>query len=145
MRMQVVDPVSTQALATASIDRCGTVLETILEHNSSVLGAVMARVDGRAHAHAFRDSGDADPARVAAVSSSLLALSESFSKEALAARARYSSIVTDSGCIVTVRVPSQNRSYLLCVWCDDSENFAMALRTSLDAANQLAAAVDAGS
>ena len=80
--------------------------------------------------------------RVAAVASSLLALSESFSGEALGSRTEYNSIATPRGTIVIVRVPTRARAHVLCLWADKSENFAMTLRTALDGAAQTAALID---
>lgn len=119
-----------------------TLLHNLLDGTEGVFGAVVARVDGRVYAQAFRHEHQTDAARIAAVSSSLLALSETFSREALKARTRYNSIVTDRGCIVTVRIPSATHGHVLCVWADDSENFATVLRVSLDAADKLALKMD---
>lgn len=116
-------------------------LHSLLDAAPGVLGAVMATVDGRAFAHGSREGHAVEAARIAAVASSLLALSESFSGEALRSRARYNTIATDRGTIVIVRVPSQARAHALCVWADSSENFAMTLRFSLDTAERLAAAL----
>lgn len=126
----------------AAVTYCSQVLRSRLDGNSGVLGAVMATLDGRAFAHAFRPGVDMQAPRIAAVSSSLLALSESFSKEALGSAAKYNSTVTEQGNIITVRVGGHVKQYILCVWTEDSENFAMALRFSLDSAKELASVVD---
>lgn len=125
-----------------AVNHCTQVLRARLERNAGVLGAVMATLDGRAFAHAFQGHVEMQAPRIAAVSSSLLALSESFSKEALGSAARYNSTVTDRGNIITVRASGQSKQYILCIWTEDSENFAMALRFSLDTASELASVVD---
>ncbi len=123
---------------------CNNVLQELLAAHTSTWGAVMAQVDGRAFAAAFRSGNDVEAPRIAAIASSLLGLSESFTNEALKAKARYNSIVTEQGCIVTVRVPSVHRAHVLCLWADDSETFAMILRAALDTAGKLARIVDGG-
>lgn len=134
-----------RALAeTTTVDRCRHVLRRLLVVVPGVLGGVVAKLDGRAFADAFRPGHEVEAARIAAIASSLLALSESFSGETLAGKARYNTVVTDRGSILIVRIPSRTSTYLLCVWADNSENFAMALRHSLDTAEQLALAVDSG-
>lgn len=114
----------------------------LLEATPGLLSSVMSTVDGRAFAHACRQGQAMEAARIAAISSSLLALSESFSVEALQGRSRYTNVVTDHGMIVIVRVPTPSRTHVLSVLADDSESFAMALRFSLDLAERLASALD---
>lgn len=125
-----------------TVELCTQVLRSRMDGNSGVLGAVMSTLDGRAFAHAFRAGVDIEAPRIAAVASSLLALSESFSKETLSSAAKYNSTVTERGNIITVRVGSRTQQYILCVWTENSENFAMALRFSLDTAKELAMVTD---
>lgn len=114
---------------------------TQLDATPGVLSAVMSTVDGRAFAHASRPDQHMEVARISAISSSLLALAESFGVESLQGRAQYSNVVTDRGTIVIVRVPTLARAHVLSVLADNSENFAMVLRFSLDLAEQLAGAM----
>ena len=118
--------------------RCREQLQSILDQHPGILGAVIAWVDGRTFTHAFRSGHEVEAARVAAVSSSLLALSESFSGETLGDKARYSSIVTDRGCIITARVPAGVPVHVLCLWVDGTENHAMALHYALETVQKLA-------
>ncbi len=122
---------------------CGNLLESMLRANPGTLAAVIGTADGRAFAHAAQPGQQVEAPRIAAVASSLLALSESFSGEALGSRAEYNSIATPRGTIVIVRVPTRARAHVLCLWADKSENFAMALRVALDCAAQTAALIDA--
>ncbi len=129
--------------AAPAAEPCREVLTGLVSSAPSVLGAVVATVDGRAFAHASHVDHEFDPARVAAISSSLLALSESFSREALQCQAQHTSIATSRGTLVVVRVPSRTRAHALCLWADSSENFAMTLRFALDTATRIAEMLDA--
>lgn len=105
--------------------------------------ACLSRVDGRAFAHAAaRDKMAA--ASVSAITCSLLALAESFAKEALKAPCSYSAIATERGSIVLVRVPTRHRAFALSIGADESELMAMALRSALDTAESLARVLDQG-
>lgn len=133
---RVATPPATQAA-------CSRLLDTILTAQPGVLAAVVGSADGRAYAHGCQPGQRVDAPRIAAIASSLLALSESFSGEALRSRAEYNSIATPHGTIVIVRVPSAARAHVLCLWADQSENFAMTLRVALDSASRLAPLIDA--
>ena len=123
---------------------CSNALAARLKVHPGVLAAVVGTADGRAFAHACQPGRRMEPARVAAIATSLLALSESFSKEALGSATQYNSIATQHGTIVVVRVPTRMRAHVLCLWADQSENFAMTLRLALDSATQIAALIDGG-
>lgn len=121
---------------------CNKLLGSLLGKHASLQGMVMTSVDGHAFAQAFQQSHSKEAARIAAIASSVMALSESFSGETLAANTRYNCVNTDRGNIVTVRIPSRSNKFVLCCWADNSDNFAMTLRFTLDAASKLAALVD---
>lgn len=123
--------------AAKSQERCSARLDELLAQSSALIFACIGTADGRLVA-ARRGDG----ARTAAMTSSLLALSESFAKEALRSPCMYSTIVTRHGCIVTVRIPSDRRSHVLSVGADATETLAMVLRHALDAAAQLAEIID---
>lgn len=118
------------------------VLDARLLLSPGLLGVVVGSADGRALAHAGASGSTFQPARVAAVASSLLALSESFSRETLASEAQYGTIATLRGSIMLVRVPSKRSAHVLCLWADDSHNLAMTLRAALDMASHVAHALD---
>lgn len=117
----------------------GNLLQSLVDAHPGILGTVVAWADGRVFAHAGRTDHAFDPMRSAAVASSLLALSESFSRESLGSAANYSSIATDHGTLVLVRIAGHG--HVLCLWTDRSENLAMTLRYALDAGERLAAAL----
>ncbi len=139
-----VRPASVAAPAQTLQSLCAKLLSSRLRASPGVLAAVIGTADGRAFAHADQPGQRVEAPRIAAVASSLLALSESFSKEALASRTQYNSIATPHGTIVIARVPSRSRTHVLCLWADQSENFAMTLRFALDTAAQVAALIDTG-
>lgn len=113
-----------------------------LARTPNLRGAVMASIDGHVKACAFSDGHAQEAARIAAIASSVLALSESFSQETLGGRVQFNSVATSQGNIVTVRIPSKNGNYALCVWADKADIFAMTLRFTLDTADKLAVLVD---
>lgn len=117
-------------------------LASRLAETSGVLGVVVGTADGRALAHAGASSEEFQPARIAAIASSLLALSESFSRETLGGTTRYSSVATSHGSILMVRVPGKSASQVLCLWADAKQNLGMALNTALGMAARVAGIVD---
>ena len=123
---------------------CQNMLAALLERTPAIRFASMATVDGRSYAHSNAIAQEANAQRSAAIMSSLMALTESFSREALGSQAHYSSIATDYGSIVMVRVPSKAKLHTLCVCADATENLAMTIRCALDTAALLAAKIDNG-
>ncbi len=123
----------------ATAERCRGYLEKLLAQTSSISFACVGTADGRLFV-----SGDAGnhAQRLAAMASSMLALSESFAKEALRSQCTHSTIVTHHGVIVTVRIPSRRRSYLLSMGADATDMMALVLRRALDASEQLAEILD---
>jgi len=114
----------------------------LMADSNSVLGMVLASVDGHARASLFKQGHDKQAARIAAITSSVLALSESFSVETLQSKVECNSVITNGGVIITVRVPSADRALALSVWADKSDNFATILRFTRDTAQKLAVLVD---
>lgn len=124
-------------------EECREILERTLVRTPAAVMACMARVDGVAFASASATTSGLDQQRSSAIVSSLLALSESFSREALRSKCLYTTIATEHGSIVTVRVPCKTGSYALCLCADNSANLAMTIRAALSASEALAGAVDA--
>lgn len=137
--MTAVVPISRDPVVA---QHCEALLATLLADAHGVLGAVMASVDGHAFAKSFQAGHEQEATRIAAICSSVLALSESFSHETLQGKVSFNCVSTSHGSIMTVRIPSRQNVFVLCVWADKSDNFAMALRFTLDAAHKLAALVD---
>lgn len=122
-------------------NQCTKVLGGLLSAYPSLEFASLSLLDGRTFAHK-NGVGAADAHRVAAVTTSLLGLSESVAKEALTSSCKHSVIAADSGTIVTVRVPSRRRILALSVCAGPAENLATVLRKALDTAATVAVAVD---
>ena len=113
-------------------------LEDVIARSPHAQFVCLASVDGRQIAYVTR--GDRSRGqRMAAISSSLLALGETFAKEAAAGATNYNLIAAEHGSIVTVRVPSASRRFALSLAADSSETVALALRNALDTAEALGA------
>lgn len=123
----------------ALADRCQVHLERLLTQAPSIRFACISTADGRLF---VSDGAGGDAQRFAAMASSMLALSESFAKEALRSQCTHSTIVTRHGVIVTVRIPGNRGSYLLTLGADATDMMALVLRRALDASEQLAAILD---
>lgn len=76
--------------------------------------------------------------RVSAMSSSLLGLAESMSRETVRDTARYNLVASGQGSIVLVRVPSASSKFVLALCADSVETVALALRNALDIADAAA-------
>ena len=120
-------------------DQCTACLDRLVAESGSTLFACLGTVDGRLIA---AHSSAQDNSRLAAMACSLLALSESFAKEALRGNCMHSTVVTSQGVIVSVRVPASRRSYVLSIGADAGETMAMVLRHALDTAEKIAGILD---
>lgn len=139
---QHADVVAERA-AGAKRELSGTIrthFELLLQRNPALKFVCLCTADGVLVEHeSINQSMQAD--RIAAMTSSALALSESFSKEALLAGCNYSVIYSDAGSIVMVRVPAKNGAYTLSVGSDSSAVLAATLRTALDTAQRISTAI----
>ena len=126
-----------RALETLRVD-VRACLDALLQRAPALRFACVGTADGRLLAHASRD-GAAGGERIAAMTSSMLALAESFARDALQGRCNYSVVSTPAGSIVVVRVPHRARAYMFSAGSDGSEVLASTLRAALDAAGKIAA------
>lgn len=117
--------------------RCESELKRLLEKHPSIFFITLASVDGRSYAH-VNGASQSDPQRIAAMTSSLLGLSESYAREASASRCRYSVVAMENGSVVTVRIPTRSLRFALAIGATDMENLATVLRAALDGAAALA-------
>lgn len=117
--------------------RCERELERLLEKHPSIFFITLASVDGRSYAH-VNGASQSDPQRIAAMTSSLLGLSESYAREAGKSRCRYSVVAMENGSVVTVRIPTKSLRFALAIGATDMENLATILRAALDGAAALA-------
>lgn len=130
-----VDPVRVQQLRQA----CASLLTERIARSPSIIFASLSSVDGRLVAAASGPTrSDVEPQRISALTSSLLALSESFAREIRGGRCTHATVSMEAGSVVTVRVPTQRQLHVLSVCTDQSANLAMALRWTLDTATNIA-------
>jgi len=133
--MSPLDPARMQQRREA----CAALLSGLVDQSPAVVIASLSAVDGRLVAAASGSTrSDVDPQRVSALTSSLLALSESFAREVRGGRCTHATVSMESGSIVTVRVPTARQLHVLSVCTDPSANLAMALRWTLDTARRIA-------
>lgn len=111
-------------------------LDEVLAEGPEIQLACLSMVDGRVFAASSRMT--IEPPRIAALSSSLLAISESFSRDVRGGQCDHTTISTEHGSIVTVRVPMSARVFALSLCVERTANLAMALRWTLDTATRLA-------
>lgn len=117
------------------------ILDSVVQTAPSAVFISLSTVDGNSFAHAgTRDN--IVPQRIAAMTSSLLSLSEALSKEVQQGNCSYNAIATDFGSIVTVRVPTRSKTYALSLCADTSDNMAMVMRLAFDTADKLAGALE---
>ena len=120
---------------------CQSLLKNFVARVPSISFACLGTVDGRSFAYSGANP-DISAQRFSAMTCSLLALSESFSREGLRSNCTHMTVSTEHGTIVVVRVPSRTRAYALSVGADSSDVLAMVLRKTLDAATAIANIVD---
>jgi predicted regulator of Ras-like GTPase activity (Roadblock/LC7/MglB family) len=120
---------------------CLVKLHGLVADTTTVLFASLSTVDGRTFAHASSNSQVEGP-RIAAMSSSLLALSNSLAKEAMVGLCQYSAIAAEGGSIVLVRLPSPYQAFTLSVAGGSTESIGMILRNTLDLAQLLGEILD---
>lgn len=123
------------------VSRCQRVLEKAIHKEPATIFLSLSTLDGRSLAFASVNKAIKGQ-RVAAITSSLMSLSEAFGREVLRGQCRYSAISTNFGPIVTIRVPAKSRQFALSLCADRTENMAMALRVAMDAAEGLAEIID---
>jgi predicted regulator of Ras-like GTPase activity (Roadblock/LC7/MglB family) len=121
--------------------KCLDVLADALSAHAESEFFCLGLVDGRAWA--YQGPPEFEAARLAAMTTSALALSEAFAKEVRFGRLRYSVHSLDTGVIVTVRVPCASRLFALSCGFGATETVAMALRIALNAAERIAVIIDA--
>ncbi|MBK8069577.1 MAG: hypothetical protein IPK27_18725 [Rhodanobacteraceae bacterium] len=121
--------------------RCQRQLQVLLGKSDALRFACLCTVDGRPWAFQRKDQG-ADAPRLSAITSSMLALCETFARESQRGRCLYNVMSAEHGVIVTVRVPCRSARFALSVGADSGETVALALRYALDAASDLAGVLD---
>ena len=124
---------------------CQSRLERFRQEVASTVFACLGTVDGRAFAFASSQHDDDKMAqRMSAISCSLLALSESFSRESLRSNCTHAFAATEHGNIIVIRIPCRSRAYVLSVGADNSDIQAAILRRALDLSHDLGRLIDGG-
>lgn len=134
--------VAQKAMPDALYRESTMLLERVLEAAPATIFASLASLDGRSLGYAGRPMTTAGQ-RLAAMTSSLLALSDSMVKEGLDGRCAYTVLASPQGTVVLAHVPSTKQGFVLSMGADTTENVAMILRRTLDTAAALATLLDA--
>ncbi len=121
---------------------CTAELQLLLQKSPAIRFACLSLTDGRPFAFAGSDEARLAP-RLAAITASFLGLSESFARESQSGRCTHTTISTENGTIIVVKVAARTRGMALSIGADRYENLAMVLRRTLDAADAVAARLDA--
>ena len=139
--MQVHDKPTSSNVVDQFSGACQGTLNRVLGANSACVFASVTTLDGRSLAFTAKNDSIRS-SRVAALGCSMMSLSEAFSREILQSQCSHNVIATNHGSIITVRLPCKQHQFALSVCVDRSENLAMALRLTLDAAQALADTID---
>jgi uncharacterized protein len=118
-----------------------THIEALVRRSGGLRFACVSTADGRLFAYAGEGTPRETGVRIAAMTSSMLALGETFAKEAFRGRCDYSVISTTMGSIIVIRIPTQRSSYILSISSDGSEVLATTLRVALDSADRISTIV----
>ena len=116
---------------------CQARLQALAQETPSLTAACLSTLDGKVRAYVAA-SGEPAGARMAALSSSFLALADAFAKDVLKGSTRYAVVVTEFGTICSARVPIGKNSLALSIATDTTETVALSLRLTLDTADLLA-------
>ena len=101
----------------------------------------LSTLDGRSAAVAGALTAAGAP-RIAAMTSSFLALSETLAWETTSGRSSYVTLASSDGLIVIARVPTRLPAYALSACADDDGVLALLLRRTLDTVTALAERLD---
>ncbi len=129
-------------MATPAVQsRCHEVLERALSNNIDIDMMSISSVDGRPFACSQRIGVQAS--RVAALSATLMSVSESLAKEVDGDRVDYATLSLRNGVVISKRIPDLTGVFTLSLFSRGTTNLALALRTTIDMASHLAAEINA--
>lgn len=132
--MNDLDPMTTQRA-------CLTHLEALVSNNAGIQGALLSTIDGfEVAAHM---SGTPSPKKLAAMTSSLLALSEAVTLESGLGQCQDLVIEARSGRILLMEVPSASHKSVLTVLCTESATLGSVLWAAKNSREQIAQSLDA--
>ncbi len=115
---------------------CHAALDTLVSQTAGIDSAAVVTGDGFEVASVLRE--DLSVEKLAAMASSLLALSEAVASEMGMQRCQYVIVDTESGSVVTLRIPTRAHELLLCVLCGDGVSLGSVLYATRDSARALA-------
>lgn len=128
-------------LASASFKtRCETMLQACLNVQGDVDVLSVSSVDGRNVACVQR--GNLQPARIAALSATLMSVSESLAKEVAGGGVDHALLSLRQGVVVSRRLNDRTGIFTLSLIGRGSINLALALRTAIDVSDALVAEIE---
>ena len=116
-------------------DICHREVEALVRQVVGIESAAVVTGDGFEVASELRDG--VSPEKLAAMVSSLLALSEAVAGELGMQQCRYVIVDTTAGSLVTLRIPVRSQQLLMSVLCSDQASLGTVLFASRDAARAL--------
>ena len=116
---------------------CHGTLENLVFETSGVESAAIVTGDGFEIASILRNGISVE--KLAAMVSSLLALSEAVASEMGKDRCQYVIVDTESGALVTLRIPAERHELLMSVLCGNTATLGAVLYAARDCAHALAA------
>jgi len=115
---------------------CQGALEALVSQTPGVDTAAVVTGDGFEVAAVLREHVSVE--KLAAMVSSLLALSEAVTSEMGLKRCQYVIVDTESGALVTLRIPTRSHDLLMCVLCGDGVSLGSVLYAARESARSLA-------
>jgi uncharacterized protein len=115
---------------------CQGTLETLVTQTPGVDTAAVVTGDGFEVASVLREHVSVE--KLAAMVSSLLALSEAVTSEMGMQRCQYVIVDTESGALLTLRVPTRSQDLLMCALCGDGVSLGSVLYAVRESARALA-------
>lgn len=120
---------------------CVSELHSLMQKSPAIRFACLSLTDGRPFAFVGTASSKQAP-RIAAITASFLALGESFAREGENGHCTHTTISSDGGTIIVMKVAARTCGMALSISADRSENLATVLRRTLDTAEFLARRID---
>jgi uncharacterized protein len=111
--------------ATSASAVCQRHIDRLVEAHAQIDGALVSTVDG--FEMASRVNGEVSAARLAAMTSSFLALAEAISEESAVGTCRDLVIDAKSGRVLLMEISRGTQKFVLTVLCDNSETLGQVL------------------
>jgi predicted regulator of Ras-like GTPase activity (Roadblock/LC7/MglB family) len=131
----------TDALPTLLRQEIGEALAVLHRNTPSVIGCVAATVDGRLLGSVV--DNEADPNRMAAMASAMVALGETIGREVRVGRSEYVVVKAQQGLFLLQRVPAEKDLLVLGMVARPTATLGMALHELNTAALRVGQALDA--